>query len=168
MFRRIEAFLKFPKTNRNQVKLFFFVNPCSLTLPLGAEGWRLCVVALQTMISKSELKRLKVGMPLKGSKMPYNRFYTSLRVEIPPKSKTPLKTPLNALCGVCPILRWRKRRRRLCVVSYKQKENHPCSVLQEKGWWQQGSAQRQRHLLLKHLIYSANYFLYLLCCFIFN
>ena len=168
MFRRIEAFLKFPKTNRNQVKLFFFVNPCSLTFPLGAEGWRLCVVALQTMISKSELKRLKVGMPLKGPKMPYNRFYTSLRVEIPPKSKTPLKTPLNALCGVCPILRWRKRRRRLCVVSYKQKENHPCSVLQEKGWWQQGSAQRQRHLLLKHLIYSANYFLYLLCCFIFN
>ena len=168
MFRRIEAFLKFPKTNRNQVKLFFFVNPCSLTFALGAEGWRLCVVALQTMISKSELKRLKVGMPLKGSKMPYNRFYTRLRVEIPPKSKTPLKTPLNALCGVCPILRWRKRRRRLCVVSYKQKENHPCSVLQEKGWWQQGSAKRQRHFLLKHLIYSANYFLYLLCCFIFN
>ena len=81
MFRRIEAFLKFPKTNRNQVKLFFFVNPCSLTFALGAEGWRLCVVALQTMISKSELKRLKVGMPLKGSKMPYNRFYTRLRVE---------------------------------------------------------------------------------------
>ena len=38
MFRRIEAFLKFPKTNRNQVKLFFFVNPCSLTFALGAEG----------------------------------------------------------------------------------------------------------------------------------
>jgi len=53
MFRRIEAFLKFPKTNRNQVKLFFFVNPCSLTFALGAEGWRLCVVALQTLISKS-------------------------------------------------------------------------------------------------------------------
>ena len=54
------------------------------------------MVALQTMISKSELKRSKVKMPLKGSKMPYNRFYTPLRVEIPPKSKTPLKTPLNA------------------------------------------------------------------------
>ena len=80
IFRRIEAFLKFPKTNRNQVKLFFFVNPCSLTFALGAEGWRLCVVALQTMISKSELKRSKVRMPLKGSKMPYNRFYTPLRV----------------------------------------------------------------------------------------
>ena len=160
--------MKFPKTNRNQVKLFFFVNPCSLTFALGAEGWRLCVVALQTMISKSELNRSKVKIPLKGSKMPYNRFYTPLRVEIPPKSKTPLKTPLNALCGVCPVLRWRKRRRRLCVVSYKQKENHPYSVLQEKGWWQQGSAKRQRHFLLKHLIYSANYFLYLLCCFIFN
>ena len=79
MFRRIEAFLKFPKTNRNQVKLFFFVNPCSLTFALCAEGWRLCVVALQTMISKSELKRSKVKTPLKGSKMPYNRFYTTLR-----------------------------------------------------------------------------------------
>ena len=131
MFRRFEAFLKFPKTNRNQVKLFFFVNPCSLTFALGAEGWRLCVVALQTMISKSELKRLKVKMPLKGSKMPYNRFYTPLRVEIPPKSKTPIKTPLNALCGVSPFLRWRKRRRRLCVASFNQKENHPYSVLQE-------------------------------------
>jgi hypothetical protein len=49
------------------------------------------------MISKSELKRSKVRVPLKGSKTPYNRFYTPLRVEIPPKSKTPLKTPLNAL-----------------------------------------------------------------------
>lgn len=107
-------------------------------------------------------------MPLKGSKMPYNRFYTSHRVEIPPTGTTPLKTPLNALCEVLPILRWRKRRRRLCVVSYNPKENHPYSVLQEKGWWQQGSAKRQRHFLLKHLIYSANYFLYLLCCFIFN
>lgn len=37
------------------------------------------MVALQTMISKSELKRSKVRMPLKGSKMPYNRFYTPLR-----------------------------------------------------------------------------------------
>ena len=131
MFRIFEAFLKFSKTNRNQVKLFFFVNPCSLTFALGAEGWRLCMVALQTMISKSELKRLKVKMPLKGYKMPYNRFYTPLRVEIPPKCKTTLKTPLNALCGVCPVLRWRKRRRRLCVASFNQKENHPYSVLQE-------------------------------------
>ncbi len=131
MFRRFEAFLKFPKTNRNQVKLFFFVNPCSLTFALGAEGWRLCVVALQTMISKSELKRLKVKAPLKGSKMPYNPFYTLGRVEIPPKVLKLLKTPLNALCGVCPVLRWRKRRRRLCVASFNQKENHPYSVLQE-------------------------------------
>ena len=91
MFRRIEAFLKFPKTNRNQVKLFFFVNPCSLTFALGAEGWRLCVVALQTMISKSELKRLKVGMPLKGSKMPYNRFYTPLSERYHPRAKRLLK-----------------------------------------------------------------------------
>ena len=97
MFRRIEAFLKFPKTNRNQVKLFFFVNPCSLTFALGAEGWRLCVVALQTLISKMQVKRSKVKMPLKASKTPYIRFYTHLRVEIPPKSETPLKTPLNAL-----------------------------------------------------------------------
>lgn len=37
-------------------------------------------------------------MPLKASKTPYIRFYTHLRVEIPPKSDTPLKTPLNALC----------------------------------------------------------------------
>ena len=71
--------MKVPKPTRTQVKLFFFVNPCSLTFALGAEGWRLCVVALQTMISKSELKRSKVKTPLKGSKMPYNRFYTTLR-----------------------------------------------------------------------------------------
>ena len=63
------------------------------------------MVALQTMISKSELKMSKVKMPLKGSKMPYNRFYTHLRVEIPPKSKTPLKTPLNALCDDLQFLR---------------------------------------------------------------
>ena len=63
------------------------------------------MVALQTMISKSELKRLKVKMALKASKMPYNRFYTPLRVEIPPENKTPLKTPLNALCGVLPFFK---------------------------------------------------------------
>ena len=97
MFRRFEAFLKLPKTNRNQVKLFFFVNPCSLTFALGAEGWRLCVVALQTLISKMQVKRSKVKMPLKASKTPYNRFYTPLRVAIPPKVLMPLKTPLNAL-----------------------------------------------------------------------
>ena len=38
MFRRIEAFLKFPKTNRNQVKLFFFANPCSLNLCSWCRG----------------------------------------------------------------------------------------------------------------------------------
>ena len=168
MFRRFEAFLKFPKTNRNQVKLFFLVTSLFLCLCSWCRGRRLCEVALQSLISKCEVKRVKVKMPLKGSKMPYNRFYTPLRVEIPPKSKAPLKTPLNALCGVLPFLEWRKRRRRLCVASFNQKENHPYSVLQEKGWWQQGSAKRQRHFLLKHLIHSANYFLYLLCCFIFN
>ena len=73
------------KTNRKQVKLFFFVNPCSLTFALGAEGWRLCVVALQTMISKMQVKRSKVKMHLKASKTPYNPFYTLGRVEIPPK-----------------------------------------------------------------------------------
>ena len=131
MFRRIEAFLKFPKTNRNQVKLFFLVTSLFLCLCSWCRGWRLCEVALQSLISKCEVKRLKVKTPLKGSKMPYNRFYTPLRVEIPPKGKTTLKTPLNALCGVCPVLRWRKRRRRLCVASFNQKENHPYSVLQE-------------------------------------
>ena len=131
MFRRIEAFLKFPKTNRNQVKLFFLVTSLFLCLCSWCRGRRLCEVALQSLISKCEVKRVKVKMPLKGSEMPYNRFYTPLRVEIPPKSKTPIKTPLNALCGILPFLGWRKRRRRLCVASFNQKENHPYSVLQE-------------------------------------
>jgi len=43
------------------------------------------------------VKRSKVKTPPKASKTPYIRFYTHLRVEIPPKSETPLKTPLNAL-----------------------------------------------------------------------
>ncbi len=63
------------------------------------------MVALQTMISKSELKRLKVKMPLKGSKMPYNPFYTLGMVEIPSRLLKPLKTPLNALCDDLRFLR---------------------------------------------------------------
>ena len=136
--------MKFPKTNRNQVKLFFFVNPCSLTFALGAEGWRLCVVALQTMISKSELKRLKVGMPLKGSKMPYNRFYTPLRVEIPPKSKTPLKTPLNAICEVVRFGGWRKRRRWFFVLSFITKRKPPLLCPARVRVAAAGSANRRR------------------------
>lgn len=63
------------------------------------------MVALQTMISKSELKRLKVKMPLKGSEMPYNPFYALGRVEILPKVLKPLKTPPNALCDDLRFLR---------------------------------------------------------------
>ena len=160
--------MKFPKTNRNQVKLFFFVNPCSSTFALGAEGWRLCVVALQTMISKSELKRLKVKMPLIGSKMPYNQFCTHLSVEIPPKSKTPLKTPLNALCGVCPFFKMEEAAEAaLCgILQAKRKPPLLCPTRERVAAAVVGKAAAA--FLLKHLIYSANYFLYLLCCFIFN
>ena len=63
------------------------------------------MVALQTLISKLQVKRSKVKMPLKASKTPYSRFYTSLRVEIPPECKTPLKTPLNALYDDLQFLR---------------------------------------------------------------
>ena len=90
------------------------------------------MVALQTMISKSELKKSKVKTPLKDSKMPYNRFYTSLRVEIPRKSKTRLKTPLNASCVVLPFLKLEEAAEvALLGCPLSQKENHPYSVLQE-------------------------------------
>ena len=118
LFRRFEAFLKFPKTNRNQVKLFFLVKSLFLCLCSWCRGWRLCVAALQSLISKWKVKRAKVKTPLKASKTPYNRFYTLHRVEIPPKYITPLKTPLNALCGILPFLRWRKRSN-LCVATHR-------------------------------------------------
>ena len=131
MFRRIEAFLKFPKTNRNQVKLFFFTQSLFLNLASWCRGGGGCLFGSARSLFKLSNAIPKSKIPLRASKTPYNPFYTLGRVEIPPKALKLLKTPLNALCGVCPILRWRKRRRRLCVASFNQKENHPYSVLQE-------------------------------------